>query len=142
MAINDTDVQGFVALAGEGFLWADVSGTSRPPSNVRGSLRDDLWARQGGICAACGEGDNGIPLEFNHVVSRGPKVKGFVRGNIFAGHSSCNARTKPLYNDEGALISGVEVLDSQYLKRMDVVPTEWTPFPILRQVTKDRKSLR
>lgn len=133
MAITDIDVEGFVTLAGDGFMWAGVRGSSRPPSTVRRALRDDLWARQGEVCAVCGKGDNGDALEFNHVVSRGPGVKGFIRGNVFTGHGSCNARTKPLYDENGTLISGVEVLTSAYLKRMDVIPTEWTPFPILKQ---------
>lgn len=136
--ITDTDVAGFVALAGPDFSW-DVRGCSRPPSTVRRALRDDLWARQGHTCPVCGEGENGIALEFNHVVARGPMVKGFLPGNVFTGHATCNARTKPLYNDEGTLISGVEVLDSNYLVRMDVIPTEWTPFPILKATLKASK---
>jgi len=136
MGITNQDVARFVALAGDGFAWAGVRGSSRPASDVRKALRDDLWERQGRVCAACGMGDTGDALEFNHVVSRGPAVKGFVAGNIFTGHATCNARTKPLYDTDGSLMSGVEVLTSEHLTRMDVVPTDWTPFPILRQRRK------
>ena len=132
MGITNDDVRGFVALAGTGFSWEGVRGSSRPASDVRTALREDLWARQGEVCPVCGEGDNGIALEFNHVVARGPKVKGFLPGNVFAGHSSCNARTKPIYDNEGNLISGIEVLCVEHFKRADVIPVEWTPFPILR----------
>lgn len=134
--LTDDMIATFVALAGEGFAWEGVRGCSRPASDVRTALRADLWERQGGICAACGKGDNGTPLEFNHIVARGPKVKGFLPGNIFTGHATCNAATKPLYDERGTLISGVEVLTiaGGFLVRPDVVPMEWTPFPILRSL--------
>src|SRR6478735_4068464 len=95
MGITNQDVARFVALAGDGFAWAGVRGSSRPASDVRKALRDDLWERQGRVCAACGMGDTG-----------------------------------------DSLLSGVEVLTSEHLTRMDVVPTDWTPFPILRQRRK------
>lgn len=132
MGITASDIDGFVALAGEGFAWEGVRGSSRPASDVRRKLRDDLWMRQGKVCPVCGNGDNGDALEFNHVVARGPKVKGFLPGNVFTGHGACNARTKPLYDERGNLISGVEVLTLDYFTRADLIPTEWTPFPILR----------
>lgn len=132
--LTDTMVDGFVALAGDGFRWDGVRGCSRPASNVRKQLRDDLWSRQGEVCPFCGQGDNGDALEFCHIVARGPGVKGFVPGNVATGHASCNARTKPLYDEAGALISGVEVLrPGTHIARPDVVPMEWTPFPILRE---------
>lgn len=123
-----------VDMAGEGFTWAGVRGCSRPASDVRRALRDDLLARQGGICCACGR--EAVNAEFNHIVARGPQVKGFVVGNIFAGCASCNAATKPLYDERGNLISGIEVLTPDMLARPDLVPAEWTPFPILRQRTR------
>jgi hypothetical protein len=122
----------FIALAGPGYEWAGVKGCSRPASDVRKALRDDLAARQGGICPQCGDALRGN-YEFCHLVARGPKVKGFVEGNIFAGHPACNASTKPLYDNEGNLLpGGIEALEPSDLARPDLVPTEWTPFPILR----------
>lgn len=127
--LTDTDVATFVALAGPTFSW-DVKGSSRPASDVRTALRSDILARQGGICPQCGsEARN---PEFCHIVARGPKVKGFLPGNIFVGCAACNASTKPLYDDEGILISGVEVLTPAMLARPDLVVFEWTPFPVLR----------
>lgn len=122
-------------MAGDDFSWP-VSGTSKPSGGVKPMLRDDLLARAGGICAVCGEsGTARGAWEINHVVSRGPAIKGFTIGNLFAGHSSCNALTKPIYVD-GALVSGVEVLPLSHFARPDVVPMEWTPFPILRAMAK------
>jgi hypothetical protein len=132
MGITATDIERFVDMAGDGFAWAGVKGTSRPASDVRTKLRDDLAHRQGGICPVCGGGI--VNAEFNHVVARGPKVKGFTPGNVFAGCASCNASTKPLYDERGNLISGVEILTLDHFKRADLIPTEWTPFPVLRQM--------
>lgn len=127
-------VSAFVALAGDGFAWEGVRGSSRPASDVRTALRVDLLERQGGVCPVCGTtGTARGAWEFNHVVARGPLVKGFIRGNVFAGHSSCNSLTKPIYNENGALISGIEVLWVEHFARPDVIPTDWTPFPILRR---------
>lgn len=131
MLTND-DIQGFVDLAGPGLTWDGVRGGSRPPSSYRTALRDDLWERQGRTCPVCGKGDTGEGIEFNHVVARGPKVKGFHPGNVFAGHASCNASTKPIYDEAGNLISGVEILWADHFKRVDLIPLEWTPPTILR----------
>lgn len=137
MAITDTDVAAFVAMAGERFTWDGVRGCSRPASDVRTRLRADLWERQGRICPQCGNGDNGQPLEFCHIVARGNGVKGFVPGNVFTGHSSCNASTKPQHDADGNVVSGVAVLlPSVHLARPDVVATEWTPFPVLRAMPR------
>ena len=128
------DIERFVALAGPTFSWDGVPGCSRPASDVRKALRADLLARQGGICPQCGTDLPDAVAEFCHIVARGPKVKGFLPGNVFAGHASCNASTKPLYDDRGNLIHGVEVLTEAHMARLDLVPTEWTPFPVLRQM--------
>lgn len=127
-------MQAFVALAGPRFTWAGVRGCSRPAADVRKALRADLESRQGGICPVCGGPIRNA--EFNHLVARGPEVKGFLPGNIFAGCSSCNAATKPLYDNEGNLISGIEVLTPDMLARPDLVPSEWTPFPVLRKMPR------
>lgn len=132
---HNARVAGFVALAGDGFAWAGVRGSSRPPASVRRALRDDLTARQGGICPVHGGalGERGA-VEFNHVVARGPLVKGFVAGNVFAGCAGCNSLTKPIYDESGALLSGVEVLTEEFFARADLIPLEWTPFPVLRRL--------
>jgi hypothetical protein len=130
--LTDTDVTRFVTLAGPTFAWSGVPGCSRPASDVRKALRADLRERQGGICPQCGDDVAENVAEFCHVVARGPKVKGFIPGNVFAGHSWCNASTKPLYDDEGTLIRGIEVLTPDMFARPDLVPDEWTPFPVLR----------
>lgn len=132
--LSDKAIERFAALAGPTFAWDGVPGCSRPAADVRKALRADLLNRQGGICPQCGNELLSTSAEFCHVVARGPKVKGFLPGNVFAGHASCNASTKPLYDDEGNLIHGIEVLTSANLRRMDLVPTEWTPFPVLRQM--------
>jgi hypothetical protein len=121
----------FIALAGPGYAWAGVRGCSRPAADVRKALRADLAERQGGICPQCGEA-LGSTYEYCHLVARGPLVKGFLPGNVFAGHAHCNASTKPLYDDEGTLISGIEALRPSDLARPDLVPSEWTSFPVLR----------
>jgi 5-methylcytosine-specific restriction endonuclease McrA len=128
MGITATDIQRFVDMAGDGFAWAGVKGTSRPASDVRTKLRDDLLNRQGGICPVCG--DDVTHAEFNHVVARGPKVKGFVAGNVFAGCASCNTDCKNEYGDgtDGG------VIPLERFARPDVIPTEWTPFPVLRKM--------
>lgn len=146
MALTETMVDNFVDLAGDGFMWEGVRGSHRPPSSVRRALRDDLANRQGGICPVGGEmlpgfsateGNNWTAgVEFNHVVARGPMVKGFVVGNVFAGCAAHNAMTKPIYDENGNLISGIEILRVSHFARPDVIPTEWTPFPTLRAANK------
>jgi hypothetical protein len=60
-------------------------------------------------------------------------VKGFMAGNVFAGHSTCNTSTKPLYDDDGNLISGIEVLrPGVHILAPEAMVTDWTPFPVLK----------
>jgi len=133
--LTQSVIDAFAALAGDDLSWP-VKGSSRPGADVRTRLRDDILARQGGICAQCGGDLSPEVAEFCHIVARGPKVKGFLPGNIFAGHPSCNASTKPVYDESGALIRGIEALPITLLARPDVVPMEWTPFPVLRAMGK------
>lgn len=134
MTYTMTDCERFTAMAGADFAWRNGpfnrNEPARPPSNVRKALRDDLLRRQGGICPQCGK--PAVNAEFCHLVARGPDTRGFVRGNIFAGCSSCNAKTKPEWNTEGNLVRGIAVLTPSDLERPDLVPNEWTPFPILK----------
>lgn len=130
--ITNVDVQRFKDLAGSDLLYVGVKGSSRFGNDIRTKRRTDLLERQDGICPVCGEsGTERGAWEFNHVVARGPKKLGFMPGNIFAGHSSCNAKTKPTYVD-GVLVAGVEVLWVEHFARPDLIPTEWTPAPVLR----------
>ena len=145
--LTQTMIDYFAALAGPLFLWDSVPKRSpmgpneRPDSGWRIPLRMDLVARQGGICPVCGnalpgDGSIGGIVEFNHVVARGPHIRGFIKGNIFAGCAPCNSATKPLYDNDGMLISGREILDIDYFARPDLIPLDWTPTPILRRARK------
>lgn len=129
--LTPTMVDAFKALAGDDYMWTGVRGCHRPPATVRRALRLDLIARQGGICPQCGNALDDT-AEFCHVVSRGPAVKGWIPGCIFAGHVACNASTKPIHDNDGNVLSGVAVLTVDMFARPDLVPDEWTPFPILR----------
>ena len=124
--LTQSVIDGNVALAGPTFEWAGVSGTSRPASDVRTPLRLDLIARQDGICFACGAMLDGT-AEFCHIVSRGPGGssggKGWKVGNIAVGHAACNLAQK----ENGPVVNLSD------MARPDVVPMEWTPFPILRR---------
>lgn len=127
--LTDIIVQSFAAMAGDDFTWSGVKGGHRPTSQVRRPLVADLLARQGGICPVCGE--EAIRPEFNHVVAAGPSRRGFHPLNVFAGCHACNARTAPQW-DNGELVAGVAVLPVSHFSRPDVIPSEWTPFPILK----------
>jgi hypothetical protein len=140
----------FIALAETGYVrgvhkdseryqWG-VRGTSRPGNDVRVVLRDrDLVERQGGICPQCGK-PLGPVVEFCHLVARGPHVKGFIEGNIFAGHPTCNKETQPVYGADGRLESGTEALMPSDLARPDLIAETWTPKPILRMWDRERKA--
>lgn len=130
-----------VHKASERFQWA-VRGGSRPGSDVRTLLRDrDLRERQGNVCPQCGK-ELGDVIEFCHLVARGPNIKGFEEGNIFAGHPTCNKGTQPVYDEEGNLTSGIEALLPSQLARPDLVPDAWTPFPVIREWNKEAKASR
>jgi hypothetical protein len=118
----------------ERYDWAMERGSSRPPVGANGwrhGLKAFLVQHQGGICPQCGNALRG-PVEFCHIVARGPKVKGFVEGNIFAGHPGCNASTKPSYDETGALQEGREVLYVEDLERPDLVAMEWPCKSVLK----------
>lgn len=133
---TDSVVSAFADMAGADFMWDGVKGGSRPPSSYLGTkgfrtlLREDIANRQGNVCPQCGDALTGA-VEFCHVVSRGPKVRGFFPGNIFIGHAACNASTKPLHDNDGNVISGVAILTADMFKRPDAIALEWTPFAVL-----------
>lgn len=83
-------------MAGEGLTW-NVTGAGRPSGGmrqggrVRVGMREWLHAAQGGICPTCGgEVDAHIGSDLAHVVGSGPKRAGWVAGNIYLSHASCN----------------------------------------------------
>lgn len=117
----------------ERYDWALERGSSRPPTTWRHGLKAFLVAEQGGICPQCGDA-LGATVEFCHIVARGPKVKGFVEGNIFAGHAGCNASTKPSYDEQGNLQEGTEVLTVSDLKRPDLVVMAWPGTAVLKSL--------
>ena len=118
------DMEGFAALAGEDLSWTMSKGGHRPTGakGFRAALREDIAVRQGGICPECGE-----PLdetaEFCHLVARGKGLRGWFPRNIMVGHALCNEAQK---------IRGA-VVHPDTLARPDLVPDEWTPFPILKR---------
>jgi hypothetical protein len=78
-----------LALAGPGYAWEGVKGTSDLPSYARPGLRIVLAERQEGICPQCGDALEGT-LNFCHIVPRGPLKKGWTASNVFLGHAACN----------------------------------------------------
>lgn len=114
-----------VTLAGPDFTYPGVRGGSRPPATWRTGLRNWLVSAQGGICPVCaGPVRN---AQFNHVVSRGPGVKGFIEGNVFAGCATCNLTCAYSYgsvNDDGMVTDG-GIIPLEAFKALEVIPTEW-----------------
>jgi hypothetical protein len=109
-----------LAMAGESFDWTAPNGAtigSRPRSDAMPGLTAWLIACQGGICAACGEALDGTErIEVCHIV-RG-RERGYVPGNLYAGHTSCNDIDSKVY---GAIVPLTSLV------RADLVPT--VPLP-------------
>jgi hypothetical protein len=132
-------IDNFVDLAGDDRMWEGVKGSHRPGSDVRRQLRDDLIERQGNTCPVCGWTLR-FP-QFNHVVSRGPAVKGFLPLNVFAGCATCNldcALTYGEVDEDNNVIDG-GVIPIERFARPELIPSEWTPFPVLRERRKASK---
>lgn len=84
------------------YAWGGESGDSRPSNRhpAGGSPRKGIVAylsdAQRGMCPHCAEslttpvGGFLRPVDACHVVGSGPQRRGFVVGNIYAGHSACN----------------------------------------------------
>jgi hypothetical protein len=67
------------------------SGGTRNGGKVRNGMRLWMHAAQGGLCPTCGnEVHPFIGSDLAHVVGSGDKRKGFLAGNIFLAHASCN----------------------------------------------------
>jgi hypothetical protein len=121
--LTKADVARLSALAGDDFDYAAVRGSDRPSTSYNGGnprmgLRTYLHAQQGGICVECGKPVALDVAETAHVVSRGPKVKGFMPGNLMALHPACNTAQK----DRGPIV------DPDTLARPDLVVMSW-PVP-------------
>lgn len=121
---TESDMRGFVALAGDDFSWSSSRGGHRPTGKggFRAILRADLAARQGWLCPQCGESLDET-AEFCHLVARGSGKRGWFPRNIMVGHSVCNEVQK----------SRGEVVNPADMARPDLVPDEWTPFPVLKR---------
>lgn len=87
-----------VAGAGSDFNWANERRACARPQGGQSNLLAWLTRAQDGVCAACGETLNdGTALEVCHLVSGGPKRRGYVAGNLYAGHKSCNDDDRELF---------------------------------------------
>ena len=92
-----TTIERNVSLAGPDYLWEGEDGKGRfvrPRADLRGAIRFYLWTVAGGACPRCGHGVTYEESQTCHIVSRGPKLRGFVSGNLYAGHPECNERDK------------------------------------------------
>lgn len=86
-----------VAMAGPSFLWTGIPGAGRPSGGRRGGgsarvgMRMWLHRAQQGLCPTCGtEVHPTVGSDLAHVVGSGPNRGGWVPGNIYLSHASCN----------------------------------------------------
>ena len=128
-------------LAGEGYTWEGVRSCGRPTSKARAAFRNWLADAQGYVCPQCGDAIgyeydadgsryadvvgalthlSAVPTEsvnFAHIVPRGPKMRGWLPGNVFVAHARCNGFT---------LGSTDHAMTFDMFKRPDAVYTgEW-----------------
>ena len=126
-----------LARAGTSLDWSSDRGGHRPTGarGFRGALRADLAARQGGLCAQCGDALDGNAV-FAHLVARGPAKRGWHAGNIAITHSECNdcrvedARMCPASSPCHFHIG--PVIQPSDMARADIVAVEWPHFPTLK----------
>jgi hypothetical protein len=135
MALTAARHAELVLIAGPDYTYPGVRGSSRPGSDVRTELRADLVERQGNLCPVCGDALRFA--QFNHVVSRGNKVKGglgHMPENLFAGCATCNLDCALRFGEvtEDGMVKDGGVIPFEHFARPDLIPSEWTPFPILR----------
>lgn len=131
----------FASYAGPENTWDNgLKGGSEPSSKFKALIRMDLAERQGFVCPQCATPftrDDVINLEVEacHIVSQGAKdvSKGWLPGNVFVGHGTCNKRTAAVYDYDGKVIKGVANLSIYMLKSPSTVPMEWTPLPALKR---------
>lgn len=116
-----------VTLAGDDFSWSAVRGTSRPAggTDMQG-YRVWLWKQQEGLCAACGESLAITEGEVAHVVSNHgspSKGRGYVAGNAYMSHDTCNA-------DDWDVFGAIVPADS--FVRGDLVPLTYPSRKVMR----------
>lgn len=122
--LTDTDIAHLVTLAGPDFMWADAKGSDRPSNKYPGKgalagysprqgYKAWLIGAQNGVCPHCLNRylpsmlDVPTLADVCHVVGSGPKRKGFVALNNYAGHSACNTgAARAAY--EGESIDGMD----------------------------------
>lgn len=124
-----------VAAAGSDYMWDGITGTqSCPRGDAFPGLVAFLAIAQQGICAACGDEFGSETLNVCHIVSQGPRKRGYVAGNLYLGHRGCN-ETDITYGAAVPLAS---------LIRADLIPTTYpTRADMLALATAhDRKSDR
>ena len=143
MALTKERHAAIVDEAGPKFTYPGIVGGSRPPSTYRKELREDLIARQGGLCPVCGN-ELEFP-QFNHVVSRGNAVKGglghYVH-NLFAGCATCNLECAYMFGDvsEDGMVRDGGVIPFEHFARPDLIPSEWTPPPVLKAIRAGKRA--
>jgi hypothetical protein len=118
-----------VTMAGTDFMWDAAPTCTLARVQVHG-LREYMRQAQGGLCAACGMALNEYG-EMCHVVSAGPKSRGWVEGNIYLGHSACNEADR----QHGAIVPLSSIL------RSDLILTEWpdaTARRVMGEVQRDK----
>lgn len=105
-----------LAVLAQGGTWQGVKSCDRPAGSGiyawRKGLDRVLMRGQRGTCVQCGERLDET-AEFNHIVRRGPKGKGWLAGNIFLGHKACND------------LHAHRDLDIHDLARPDLLVMEW-----------------
>ena len=111
-----------IAMAGDDFAWC--SGSKGRPQGGQAALLAWLMAQQGDVCAACGEGNEvGDVWQVCHIVSGGPNRRGYIAGNVYAGHQTCNDADRDVY---GAIVPLTSLV------RADVVPVTYPTASDLR----------
>lgn len=112
-----TDIQALLTMAGHDYSWP--AGGYRPTSSARSGLFAFLKDYADSKCAFCGVHDE--HGEACHLVSGGPKRKGYVAGNLAYGCRDCNE----LDADNGKVIA------QETIKFPKLIPTVWPSIPEL-----------
>lgn len=121
MTYTQATHQTLALMAGPDHAWEGTG--SRPTSDTRAGLFAFLADYANGICAFCGmHSNNG---EVCHIISAGPKRKGFVPANLVWGCLECN--------DIDGEAGGYADVEFDSIKRVDLIPTMW---PTMSELTK------
>lgn len=111
--LTDDRHAALVTMAGDDMMWDAAPTCTLARVQVHG-LREYMRQAQQGMCAACGLALNEYG-EMCHIVSAGPKSRGWVAGNIYLGHMACNEADRQY----GAIVPLSSLL------RADLILTEW-----------------